>query len=214
MQPHLVHALSQALAAARIDEVDAVGRLLAVVAEAAGAREARLLLLQGSSVEIWRRTVDGDISLAVALDGGDDGFGDWRRSIDDEGSHLVLATALPLAPGVDAGLLAVDVPRMDEAVEVASTQLDQLALHAASVAAVSRADLERRIAVSAATNDDKLVKARQQATMLQRRAQWATNALTRVEADPSFTEDAAAHVAALAELVDDLVADLETHRAS
>lgn len=208
MLPRHITALGQALACARVDEAAAIRTVLDVALDATDAREARLLLLQGGAVEIWRLRADGEVTLAVALDGGDDNFSAWRDAVVDTGTHVVLTASLPLAPGVDAGLLAVEVPASEATVQEAAAQLDHFALHAASIASVGRADLERRIAVSAATNDDQLVKARQHATMLQRRAKWATNALDLAAHDPSFTEDAATHVTELSALVDDLVADL------
>lgn len=210
VQRHLVTSLGQALSAARYDEVCAIARVLSVVIEATGAREARLHLLQGPTVEVWRLEEDGEVTLAVALDGADDGFAQWRSDVTAEGSHAVLAAALPVAPGVDAGLLAVDVLRDPATTHDAALQLDELALHAASVAAMSRADVERRIAVSAATNDDKLMKARTQAELLRQRAQWAMQSVNLVERDATFSQDAAAHLTALTSLLDTLLQDLTT----
>lgn len=208
MQDHHVAALGQALAAARLDEATAVGRVLQVVLDVTGGHEARLLLLQSQTLEVWRLTRGGEVSLGVVLDGGDDDFASWRDDVDRRGG-VVLTASLPLGPGVDAGLLAVHAQRDEARVHHVMQDLPSLALHAASVAAVGRADLERRIAVAVATDSDVVRdRARRNAEDVRNRARSASSALSLSAADASYREDAEAHLAALAELADTLVNDL------
>ncbi len=210
MQHDLVLELGHALSSARHDDTLAMQTLLDVTLAATGAVEARLLVLDGDAVETWRLDAGGSVTLAVALDGTDDGFTTWRASIALGGTHVVLASALPCAPGIDAGLIGIVVPQDDATVAAAAHTLDEIAVLAGTIISAARADLERRIAVDAARRGGRIVSARDTATQLQRRAQWAVSALDQVRAEGAeWSRDAASHVHVMHHLVEELLQDLQ-----
>ncbi len=148
-QVHL-DALADALVAARHDHADAMSRLLTVVLEMTGASEVRLVLLDGPGLETWSLPRGHKhASLAISLDSAA-GHGSWRTEVERAQSREVVLTPLPRAPGIDAGVLTVDVPQREDIRHRVSERLRQVALHASCIASAARTDLERRIAVDAA----------------------------------------------------------------
>ncbi len=143
-------ALQASLVAARHDHTEAMTGVLRVAQDLTGADEVRMVLLDGPGLETWRlRRGDRRATVAINLDASTE-HGAWREEVSRAQQRTVVLCPLPRAPGIDAGVLAADVPPTAHLRERASANLELIALATSCIASAARSDVERRVAVDAA----------------------------------------------------------------